>query len=140
MKGIKITKKNANNIRKNLIKENQIHRDYKIKSDDNYVYIPLIENYNEKLIKSLIDNYTITIDDYNFIPYKHRAKNFMEYLDNKIPQNELEDIRKSFDIIGDIVILEIPPELENEKKSLVKQYLILLKEKVCIIRRVKFKE
>lgn len=39
----------------------------------------------------------------------------MEYLDNKIPQNELEDIRKSFDIIGDIVILEIPPELENEK-------------------------
>ena len=36
MKGIKITKKNANNIRKNLIKENQIHRDYKINSDKEY--------------------------------------------------------------------------------------------------------
>lgn len=137
MKGIKITKKNANNIRKNLIKENQIHRDYKIKSDDKYVYIPLIENYNEKLIKSLIDNYTITIDDYNFIPYKHRAKNFMEYLDNKIPQNELEDIRKSFDIIGDIVILEIPPELENEKKVIGQAVLDFTKRKSVYYKKSK---
>ena len=50
MKGIKIIKKEANKLRKILINEKQLCTEYKVRSDDNYVYFPLINNYDTTLI------------------------------------------------------------------------------------------
>lgn len=137
MKGIKITKKNANEVRKSLIKENQINKDYKLHNDKENVYIPLIDNYDTCLLETLQKKYLITLNDYDFIPYQHKAKNFVEYLKDKIPENELEEIRKSFDIIGDIVILEIPPELESEKEIIAKAVLKFTKRRSIYYKKSK---
>lgn len=137
MKGIKITKKNANEVRKSLINENQINKDYKLHNDKENVYIPLIDNYDTCLIEILQKKYLITLNDYDFIPYQHKAKNFVEYLNDKIPENELEEIRKSFDIIGDIVILEIPPELESEKEIIAKAVLKFTKRRSIYYKKSK---
>ena len=115
MKGIKIIKENANNVRKLLIKKEQLNVESKVDKDEINVYFPLIENYDETILDEIKEKYPITIVDYDFPETKHRIKNFMEYLDKKIPEDKVEEIKKSFDVIGDIVILEIPPELEDEK-------------------------
>lgn len=137
MKGIKITKKNANEVRKSLIKENQINKDYKLHNDKENVYIPLTDNYDTLLVETLQKKYPITLNDYDFIPYHHKAKNFVEYLNDKLPEKELEEIRKSFDIIGDIVILEIPPELENEKKIIAEAVLKFTKRRSIYYKKSK---
>ena len=38
-----------------------------------------------------------------------------DYLQGKIPREKMDEFKKSFDIIGDVVILEIPEDLEEEK-------------------------
>lgn len=45
---------------------------------------------------------------------KKYPKNITELLKDKLSENEIDNL-KSFDIIGDIVIVEIPEKLENKK-------------------------
>ncbi|OED30559.1 class I SAM-dependent methyltransferase family protein [Methanosphaera sp. WGK6] len=137
MKGIKIKKQKANEVRKILINNNQINSEYKLKSDENNVYIPLIDNYDITLIENIKQDYHIIIEDYDFLEGQYKAKNFMEYLNDKIPEDAIENIRKSFDTIGDIVILEIPPELENEKKIIGEAVLKFTKRRSVYYKKSK---
>jgi tRNA (guanine37-N1)-methyltransferase len=45
--------------------------------------------------------------------------NLKDLLKQKFRKDELESLRKSFDIIGDVAIIEIPPELKNREKEIV---------------------
>ncbi|MCD7781340.1 MAG: class I SAM-dependent methyltransferase family protein [Methanosphaera sp.] len=129
MIGLRIIKKDADTVRKNLINDNQINLEYKLYNDEDYVYIPLISEYDKELVNSLIDQYSIVLDDYDFVMAKHRVRNFMEYLDDKIPDNQKEFICKSFDTIGDIVIIEIPEEVEDQKYDIGKAVLNFTKRR-----------
>lgn len=129
MKCIKIIKQNANEVRKILAKTDQINRRYKLDTDDEFVYIPLIDEYDNKINDDLKMNYPINIIDHTFKESKYKAKSFMDYLNNKIDPSKVEDIRKSFDIIGNIVILEIPPELEDEKYNIADAVLKFTKRR-----------
>lgn len=137
MKGIKIIKKNANKIRTRLIKEKQLCTEYKVHSDDKFVYMPLINDYDENIIKELTDKFNVNIKDYEFTRAQYRPTNFLDYLDDKISRKELEDIRKSFDVIGDIVILEIPPELEDKKKIIGEAALKFTKRRSVYYKKSK---
>ena len=57
MKGIKIIKKEANTLRKILINEKQLCTEYKVRSDDDFVYFPLIDDYNKTLINEIESEY-----------------------------------------------------------------------------------
>ena len=61
----------------------------------------------------------------------------MDFLDDKISEKDLEEIRKSFDVIGDIVILEIPPELEDKKKIIGEAVLNFTKRKSVFYKKSK---
>lgn len=137
MKGIKIIKKEANNLRQKLIKEKQLCTDYKVRSDDNFVYLPLITDYDVSLIENIVKDYDVGVEDYDFVKAQYRPTNFMDFLDDKISQKELEEIRKSFDIVGDIVILEIPPELEDKKTIIGKAVLDFTKRKSVFYKKSK---
>lgn len=137
MKGIKIIKKEANTLRKILINEKQLCTEYKVRSDDDFVYFPLIDNYNKTLINEIESEFNVKVEDHNFVEAQYRPKNFMDYLDNKISEKDLEEIRKSFDVIGDIVILEIPPELEDKKKIIGEAVLNFTKRKSVYYKKSK---
>lgn len=137
MKGIKIIKKNANDVRKILISNKQLCTTFKVKSDDDYVYFPLIEDYDKNIILEIEDKYPIVISDFEYDQADYRATNFVDYLVDKIPKDKLEEIRKSFDIIGDIVILEIPEELEDDKKIIGEAALKFTKRKSVYYKKSK---
>jgi tRNA (guanine37-N1)-methyltransferase len=50
-----------------------------------------------------------------------------EALQNKLTKEELSHLRASFDVIGDIAIIEIPKELEKKKKVIANTLFKLLK-------------
>lgn len=137
MKGIKIIKKNANDVRKILISNKQLCTKYKVKNDDNYVYFPLVSDYDEDIINDISDNYPITISEFEYDMAEYRATNFVDYLVDKIPEEKLEEIRKSFDVIGDIVILEIPEELEDDKVLIGQAALKFTKRKSVYCKKSK---
>ena len=53
--------------------------------------------------------------------------NLKEYLRKKLSKKELEVLRKSFDVVGDVAILEIPRELAKKQKIIAKAVLELHK-------------
>jgi len=137
MIGIKIIKREANSIRKKLIADNQLNKSYKVRSDEDYVYLPLIEDYDEYILNQLIENYPIEVDDYDFVMAEYRPTSFMDFIKGNISNDKIEDIRKSFDIIGDIVILEIPEELEDEKEIIGQAALKFTKRKSVYYKKSK---
>ncbi len=49
--------------------------------------------------------------------------NLKELLKDKLTEDELKLLRRSFDVVGDIAIIEIPPELEHKEKIIAEALL-----------------
>jgi tRNA (guanine37-N1)-methyltransferase len=86
----------------------------KIKRVDEFVFIPLNNRPNEELLKEtgLLD---IEVVETTFEIHKKGPKSLKDHLKNKIDDDKIDEIKKSFDIIGEVVILEIPEEFEGDK-------------------------
>lgn len=134
MIGLKVPKNNANDIRKVLINENLLNLDYKIFQKENFVYLPLIDD--SQLRKLGIDYEIVNV---NFIEHKQGPKSFMDFLKGKIDKEEIKKIKTSFDIIGDVVILEIPDELYDYRFDIGDAALNFTKRKSVFMKKSEIK-
>lgn len=114
MIGLKVPKKNADKIRRVLLNQSLINLDMKIKSIDDFVFIPLIHRPPETLIEEIAFE-KVELVDTEFEIHTKGPKSLKDYLKNKIDDLDLDEIKKSFDIIGDVVVLEIPEEFEDHR-------------------------
>ncbi len=114
MIGLKVQKNNADKIRRVLLNQSLINLEMKIKRIDDFVYIPLMMKPGKDLMEE-IDDYQVEVVDTQFEIHTKGPKSLKDYLKDKIDDDKVDDIKKSFDIIGDIVILEIPEEYEEYK-------------------------
>jgi len=62
-----------------------------------------------------LGDFDVEIVDTEFIIHKKHPKSLKDYLKNNIDEDKVDEIKKSFDIIGDVVVLEVPEEFDNEK-------------------------
>ena len=107
MKSVKVPLKELNNTRKKLMEKQLMNMDYKIKTEDEYGFIPINTDADFKC------NYEIV--DVELEAMKRYPKNISELLKDDLTSKEIEDLKTSFDIIGDIVIVEIPEMMEEKK-------------------------
>ncbi|MDR0912567.1 MAG: class I SAM-dependent methyltransferase family protein, partial [Methanobrevibacter sp.] len=126
MLAIKVPLKETNEIRKILMEKGFMDMNYKIQTDNSYGYLPLkleIRN-NEVLLKELENNeISFEIIEKNLEKIEKHAKSLSETLKGKLTNEEIENLKTSFDIIGDIVILEIPEDLQKYKDIIGKAAL-----------------
>ncbi|MCC7551687.1 MAG: class I SAM-dependent methyltransferase family protein [Methanobacterium sp.] len=114
MLGLKVPKKEANHIRLLLQEKSILNHNWKIKRSQDYVYLPLDQIPDNTLLNEMgLDNGAVV--DVGFEEHKKRPRNMEDYLQGRIPPEKMDEFKKSFDIIGDVVILEIPDNLEEEK-------------------------
>lgn len=114
MIGLKVPKNEANRIRLLLQEKSLLDHNWKIRRWEDYVYLPLTQEPDNDFLEEIgleMDN----IVDAEFEELKKRPLNMEDYLQGKIPLEKMEKFKKSFDIMGDVVILEIPDDLEEEK-------------------------
>ena len=114
MIGLKTPKSHADEIRRILLKYSLINREFKIKRSKDFVFIPLIKKLDDEKIKEL-NFLSFEIIEIEFEAHSKQPRSLKDYLKNEISPDKINEIKKSFDIIGDVVILEVPNELENEK-------------------------
>lgn len=136
MKGIRITKKEANNVRKKLLKEDILSKKFKARNDENYVYFPIKTECDDTTIESLLNEYPYEYGDYEFEKASYRPQNFRDYLED-IPEQLVDEVTKSFDVIGDIVIIEVPPELETKKHQIAQAVLKFTRRKSVYCKKSK---
>lgn len=124
MKAVKVPLKQLNDIRKVLMEEKLMNMDYKIKTTEEFGYIP---------INGTADSYEVC--EIELEPLKKYPKDFTELLKDILTAEEASNLKTSFDIIGDIVILEIPKELEDKKREIGKATLEFTKRKAVFMKK-----
>ena len=124
MKCVKVPLKKLNDTRIKLMEEGLMSMEYRIKACDEFGYIPVTKD---------IDNYTIV--DIDLKPMKKVPHNFSELLEDELTNAEIENLRTSFDTIGDIVILEIPDDLIDKKQIIGDAALKFTKRKAIYMKK-----
>lgn len=105
MKCVKVPLRQLNDIRIKLMENGLMNMEYRIKACGDFGYIPINEDIND-----------YEIVDVELEPMKKVPHNFAELLEDELTSEEIENLRTSFDTIGDVVILEIPENLQEKKQ------------------------
>ncbi len=124
MKSVKVPLKMLNDVRKELMEKKLMRMDYRIRAEAEYGYIPVKKDIDEY---EMVD---IDLDELNTHPH-----NFSELLEDELTSCEIEDLKTSFDTIGEIVILEIPDNLLSKKNIIGKATLNFTKRKSIYMKK-----
>ena len=137
MIGIKIPKNMANDVRKILLKNSLLNLDARIKRENDSVIIPLNEKPDQDIQK--IIGHKGEIIEATFEMQKRSPRSLKDYLKGKLDEETIDEIRGSFDIIGDVVILEIPDDLENYKDLIGEAALKFTRRKAIFRKKSEIK-
>ncbi len=93
-----------------------IDRELEIQRNKVFIYIPLVHQPSEndlEALKGQIPN--CEVSTCIFPEKKKQVTTFAELLENKLPPHLLASLPRAMDFVGDIAIIEIPPELNAYK-------------------------
>ncbi len=124
MKCVKVPLRQLNDARIKLMENGLMNMEYKIKTSGEFGYIPINKDVN---------NYEIV--NIELEPMKKFPHNFAELLKDELTADEIENLRTSFDTIGDIVILEIPENLQDKKQIIGDAALKFTKRRSIYMKR-----
>jgi len=94
-----------------------VDRELEIQRDEDFVYIPFVRHPSE----SELEAFKKQVPDCEFSTYvfsekkKKQVKKFVEFLEGKFPPHLSASLPRSIDFVGDIAIIEVPPELDAHK-------------------------
>jgi len=87
-----------------------------IQSDEKFVYIPLISHPSEATLKTITEQVeNLEVSSHVFPERKKRQTSVIELLGDKLSPHLLASLPRAIDFVGDIAIIEIPPELDAYK-------------------------
>lgn len=109
---IKVPIKKAQEFKNYLIKNDLFDKNRIVESDRNYVYFPII-NFNN--VKKTFPYIKISNKKLKIIK--------KEKIEDILTKEETKILRKSYDLIGPILILEIPKELIRKEKIIARYFL-----------------
>ncbi|MEM1988322.1 MAG: hypothetical protein QXS41_00565 [Candidatus Woesearchaeota archaeon] len=126
MLGIKISKDEIKECFKELKK--YINSDFEfIKNEEYYIY-PLIEEKTKELPERFKGKIVNT-------EFKRRNLTLKEILKDELTENEIQELISSFEIIGDVAIVQIPEELERKKKIIAEAVMKINKNISAVYKK-----
>ena len=112
---------------KTLIAANKLeirNKELEIQKNTHSIYVQLIRQPSETelaMLKTQVPDFQLVTRA--FSERTRQVKTLAEVLENQLPQNLVASLPRALDIIGDIAIIEIPPEL-NAHVSLIGEALL----------------
>lgn len=123
---IKVPVKEAEKVKKELMNKDLFDKEHYIKKDKEFVYFPVRKRFKTK--------YRFA---HKLLKKKKPRTNLKGSLVKKLNKKDLEVLRTSMDVIGDIAILEIPKELEKKEKLIAKEVLRTNKSIKTVLKKGK---
>ncbi len=136
----KVFLKDGEKIRKFLLDNNLLNKKYKLKKEDDYIYIP-IKNIDDRIKNKLAVAGVVDIIELesNFLEESKKRQNtsFRQYLIDNF-KNEVKNglVSLSYDVIGNIAIIQVSDEIEeNIRKKIGEIALELIPSAKTVFRR-----
>ncbi|MEM3672684.1 MAG: class I SAM-dependent methyltransferase family protein [Candidatus Bathyarchaeia archaeon] len=98
-------------------------RELEIKRDSDFIYIPITRQPQENELETLKKHLPTFEISKHLFPEKKRAKTFIELLEDRLPPYLLASLPRAMEFVGDIAVVEIPPELDAHKDIIGKAVL-----------------
>jgi len=111
---LKVSKKTGERAKTILTNKNYFNGDYKPDSDKNYIYFPVTSEFKTKLG---------TFEKRTLSKFKNKPASLRELFMKVLPIKLIDDVRRSYDLIGDIAIIEIPDSLKKYEKVIANSLL-----------------
>jgi len=117
---VKVPLRKAEKLKNYLLDKCLFNKEYEISKDKDFIYFPINEKkdlkkkfpFIEFVVKELKETHKLTIN---------------ELLKDKLTKEELILVPSAFDTVGDIIILEIKPELKKKENIVAEAFLKLNK-------------
>jgi tRNA (guanine37-N1)-methyltransferase len=102
-------------------------RELEIQKDESHIYVPFVRQPSEQEKSELTKQTSDMLFEVRvFQERKRPEKNLAELLENQLPPHLLTSLPKALDIIGDIAVIEVPPELKTYEtllgEAILKRY------------------
>ncbi len=96
---------------------NLFNRELRIQRVEGYLYIPLISKPLSAHIEEFKKNFSeFEVSTFSFPERAKRPLKLVDMLEVSLPPYLLASLPRAIDFVGDIAIVEVPPELEGHKK------------------------
>ncbi len=115
---VRVESSQGENVRRILLNENLLDIDYRIISQDQLLYFPLVEGTEKDLISSIMDAYEFKVGQMLFEPASSGPRTLEDALSEYLNETELALLPRAYDLVGDIAVLEIPDELIPHQKRI----------------------
>ncbi len=125
--GIQVPYSSAEFILNILRKHRIINLELEFIRKEKAIVIPVLISIEElkKVLESVAIEFKYILDSFCFVKKEKQPNNLFEAVNESIPENLHDRIPKAFDIIGDIVIIDIPEDLLTYKLELGEALLTL---------------
>ncbi|MGC8997953.1 MAG: class I SAM-dependent methyltransferase [Candidatus Bathyarchaeia archaeon] len=125
---LKVPKNEGEKAIKTAHKLGLISKELEIQRDNAHIYIPIIRSPLQDEVQTLQkQTASLEITIHKFPERKKHPKTLMEILEGELPPHLLACVPRAMDIVGDIAIIESPPELEAYKKDIGNAILLFHK-------------
>lgn len=116
---LRVSRESGETAIRTLSHRNLVDRDYKVESSGKHVFIPLTRELSETETAELEREFGAISHAEHFFPRSlHPPRSLKEALHGKIPARLLKSLPSSYDIIGDIAVLDPPAKLATYEKEL----------------------
>lgn len=115
MLGVRVEKKNAESAKQAILKRSAFAQGYSAFSDEKFVYFPVSR-------KIKMPNGIVFVNK-TFPQATQGAQRLSDALKNDLTKSQLAKLVSSYDLVGDIAIIEIPKALEGKKRLIGKALL-----------------
>lgn len=123
---VKVPLRKGEEVRRILASRGVLDRELRIEREDGHLLLPLITGFN---VDELEEGLRSQVVKWRFKKVLSRPRNIVEALQDKLPPFKLAFLPSSFDLVGDVAIVELPPELEKEG-GLIAQAIMKVHPKV----------
>ncbi|MEM2911042.1 MAG: class I SAM-dependent methyltransferase family protein [Candidatus Bathyarchaeia archaeon] len=96
-----------------------LNKELEIQRDSSYIYLPLTRNLSQDEMEALKKQVSsIEVLTRIFPERKKYITTYFDLLEDRLPPYLLASLPKAIDFIGDIAVIEVPPELEAYKTDI----------------------
>ncbi|MGQ9544659.1 MAG: class I SAM-dependent methyltransferase [Candidatus Bathycorpusculaceae bacterium] len=106
-----------------------LNRLLEVKRNEAFIYIPLARQLSESELEAFKEQFPNLEFSIETFPERRRRISFTELLEDRLPPHLLASLPRAVDFVGDIAIIEIPPELET-CKSMIGEAILKANENV----------
>jgi tRNA (guanine37-N1)-methyltransferase len=113
-----------------------IDRTLEIRKNKTHIYIPILRQPEEKelsILEAQVPDFQLATNV--FTKKKQQRKSLAKVLENRLPPHLLAILPRALDIVGDIAIIEIPPELKAHERPIGEAILTVHKNVQTVLAK-----